>query len=272
MSQAAVPPSVEALLQKDGHWRELLSFIAGGAGPGASGMEIRLPWQAETAELLARHILCESGRACGVCPSCRSWTEEGHPDLLIAGAPGEPAPVEECRAKSGDLSLSPVVAPVRLLVFYAPEKMSPGAVNSLLKVTEEPPPCGRILSMMDKAAILPTLRSRLWMLSFYLEEKIDPLVPPSADSQWVAWLGAGEKRSAQEWYAMAHGYAAWLRGKGDLERSGQLRQLAETALATHLSASMWSDLLFLLLREEYPFEHVFDDFRQAALPGACGRR
>ena len=188
--------------------------------------------------------------------------------MLVAGEPDAPAPIDECRAKSADLSLSPVVAPVRLLVFYAPEKMSPGAVNSLLKITEEPPPKGHLLYMMDRGTILSTLRSRLWMLSFSVEEKIAPLSPPASQSEWLRWLKENEKNDVQKWYAMAHGYASWLCKNGKLERAGMLRQLAETALATHLSAAMWTDLLFLLLREEYPFEHVFDDFRQTALPGA----
>ncbi|MDY3868452.1 MAG: DNA polymerase III subunit delta' [Pyramidobacter sp.] len=263
---------IESLLGEDPHWQELLRFISGGAVPAALGLEIRLPWQEETAKFLARRILCDSGTACGTCPSCRAWSEGEHPDLITAGAPGEPATVDDCRAKSGDLCLRPVVAPVRLLLLYAPEKMNPNAANSLLKITEEPPPCGRLLYMMDRAALLPTLRSRLWMLSFSLEEKITPLEPPSGESEWLAWLEAGEKRTAQDWYAMAHGYAAWLCRNGDLTRAGMLRQLAETAMTTHLSSPMWSDMLFLLLREEYPFEHVFDDFRQAPLPGPCRRR
>ena len=162
----------EIFWQNDVHWHELLKFIARGSVPGSIGIEIRLPWQREVMLSLARRILCESGSACGQCPSCRAWVDAEHPDLLVAGEPDAPAPIDECRAKSADLSLSPVVAPVRLLVFYAPEKMSPGAVNSLLKITEEPPPKGHLLYMMDRGTILSTLRSRLWMLSFSVEEKI----------------------------------------------------------------------------------------------------
>ncbi|WP_296428586.1 hypothetical protein [Pyramidobacter sp.] len=258
----------EIFWQNDVHWRDLLKFIARGSIPGSIGIEIRLPWQREVMLSLARRILCESGSACGQCPSCRAWVDMEHPDLLVAGEPDVPAPVDECRAKSADLSLSPVVAPVRLLVFYAPEKMSPGAVNSLLKITEEPPSKGHLLYMMDRGTILSTLRSRLWMLSFSVEEKIAPLTPPASQSEWLRWLKENEKNDGQKWYAMAHGYASWLCKNGELTRAGALRQLAETALATHLSAAMWTDLLFLLLREEYPFEHVFDDFRQTSLPGA----
>ncbi|MGI6075275.1 MAG: DNA polymerase III subunit delta' [Pyramidobacter sp.] len=264
--------SLEQLLQNNEHWLDLLRFIKSGSVPGSMGIVMHVPWQRETALLLARHVLCETGTACGACKSCRSWVEDEHPDLLTAGEPDVPAPVEECRAKASDLSLSPVVAPVRLLVFYAPEKMSPGAVNSLLKITEEPPPHGHILYMMNKADILPTLRSRLWMLSFNIEEEIAPLCPPSKPSEWLEWLRANDKKDAQDWYAMAHGYAAWLCGQGRLERAGMLRQLAETAMTTHLSSAMWSDLLFLFLREEYSFENVFDDFWQATLPGIRGSR
>lgn len=259
---------IETFLQNNVHWRELLKFIAQGSIPGSIGIKIHLPWQREVMFSLAHHILCESGSACGTCKSCRAWINMEHPDLLIAGEPDAPASIDECRTKSADLSLSPVAAPVRLLAFYAPEKMSPGAVNSLLKITEEPPSKGHLLYMMDCSNILPTLKSRLWMLSFFVEEKIEPLMPPNSQAEWLHWLKENEKNDGQKWYAMAHGYASWLCKNGDLKRAGMLRQLAETALATHLSAAMWTDLLFLLLREEYPFEHVFDDFRQTALPRA----
>ncbi len=262
---------LEELLKNDEHWRELTDFIGRGAVPGSIGIEIAARWQEDVLRLLARRVLCENGDACGVCKSCRAWVDGAHPDLLIAGLPDTPAAVDECRAKGGELSISPVIAPVRLLVFYAPEKMSPGGVNSLLKITEEPPPRGRILYMMDRARILPTLRSRLWMLSFHVEEKTEPLRPPSTESEWLRWLQENEKNDVQAWHSMAHAYAAWLCRAGEFDRAASLRQLAEAALAAHLSSAMWSGLLFLLLREEYPFENVFDDFRQTPLPG-FGRR
>lgn len=255
------------LLQNNIYWQELIQFIKKGSVPGSIGIEISTPWQQETASLLAHYILCECGTSCGQCKSCSSWVADEHPDLLVAGEPDVPASVEECRAKASDLSLSPVVAPARLLVLYAPEKMSAGAVNSLLKITEEPPVHGHILYLMNKADILPTLRSRLWMLSFNVAENIEPIYPPESAAEWLQWLQNNDKKDAQAWYTMMHGYAAWLGKKGELERAGILRQLAETAMATHLSSAMWSDLLFLFLGEEYSFENVFDDFRQASVPG-----
>ncbi len=264
--------SLEIILANDAHWQELNDFIAHGSIPGSIGIEIKSALQEATVRLLAHRILCENGTACGKCHSCRAWVEDDHPDLLIAGEPDVPASVDECRKMAGELSISPVSAPVRLLVFYSPEKMSLGGVNSLLKITEEPPLKGHILYMMDKARILPTLRSRLWMLSFHLEEKVKPLQPPSSQEEWLLWLSENEKNDPQSWYSKAHAYAAWLCQVGDLDRAASLRQLAEAALASHLSGAMWSGLLFLLLREEYPFENVFDDFRQAALPGLSRRR
>ena len=266
--------SLTALLANSPHWRELTEAIQNGTVPGAIGIEIRSVWQEELLKELATRILCEHGTVCGECKSCRGWVEGAHPDLLIAGEPDTPAPVDECRRKSGDLPMTPVVAPRRLLVFFAPEKMSPGAVNSLLKITEEPPPHGHILYLMSKANILSTLRSRLWMLSFTPEENIASIQPPANQNGWISWLKEKEKYDANDWYAAALGYAAWLSQNGETAQAAQLQQLAETALTTHLSAPMWSDLLFLHLRGEYPFEHVFDDFRQAPLPGAghAGRR
>lgn len=258
---------LEEFLQKNDLWKELTDAVGKGRTPGAVGIVTHLPWQKDIVQKFASLALCENGTACGHCKSCSAWIHGEHPDLLVAGQPDEPASVDECRSKSADLSMSPVVAPYRLLVFYAPEKMSLGAVNSLLKITEEPPSSGRILYLMGKADILPTLRSRLWMLSLSIEESFEPLEPPSNKSAWHLWLRENGKKDADEWYAAACSYAAWLLKNGELVKASQLQQLAEVALTAHFSSPMWSDLLFLLLRGEYPFEYVFDDFRQTPLPG-----
>ena len=265
---------VTELFANSPHWRELTAALQNGTVPGSIGVEVRSIWQNDVMRELAGRILCEHGTACGSCRSCLGWVDGAHPDLLVAGEPDAPAPVEECRHKSADLPMSPVVAPRRLLVFYAPEKMSPGAVNSLLKITEEPPPHGHILYLMNKANILSTLRSRLWMLSLSVEENIMPVQPPTSQNAWISWLKENEKNDANDWYALALGFASWLCRNGETKKAAQLQQLAETALTTHLSAPMWSDLLFLHLRGEYPFEHVFDDFRQTPLPwaGHAGKR
>ncbi len=262
--------SLEDLLASEPQWGDLLSYLASGRpAPAALGLELPGPFQAQAAEMLARRILCHQGSACGSCPSCRAWVDGRHPDWLLAGSPGEAPPVELCRDLSSDLVLSPVTAPVRLLTVYGADKMNLSAANSMLKVTEEPPPRGRLLYLMSSGTILPTLRSRLWMLSFRIEEQIEPLKPPSSGEEWLRWLSEGEKRSVQDWYSLALGYSAWLRDQGKLQKAATLRQLAETALETHLSSTMWTDLLCLFLREEYLFEHVFDDFRQASIFRAC---
>lgn len=264
--------ALSRLLPQNRHWLEFSSAVASGAVPAAIGAEVRSVWQREFVQKCARVILCEHGAACGTCPACRAWAEDAHPDLLVAGEPDAPAGVDECRRKSSDLSLSPVVSPRRLLVFYAAEKMSLPAVNSLLKITEEPPPRGHILYVMNKADILPTLRSRLWTLSLNAEESVVRIEPPGDRSGWLRWLRGNEKNDVQSWYALALGYAAWYAGNGRFDLAAQLQQLAETAMTTHLSAPMWADLLFLHMRGEYPFEDVFDDFRQAPLPRPRERR
>ncbi len=260
---------LEDLLAQEPQWGDLLAYLASGRPiPAALGLELPTAFQGQASELLARRILCHHGDGCGNCPSCMAWVEGRHPDWLLAGSPGDAPPVELCRDLSGELMLSPVTAPVRLLTVYSAEALNPSAANSLLKVTEEPPPRGRLLYLMASGALLPTLRSRLWVLSFRLEERLEPLEPPQNGEAWLRWLSEGEKRNGQDWYAMALGYVAWLRNQGKAQAAAQLRQLAEIALTTHLSSAMWADLLCLFLREEYPFDHVFDDFRQASIFGA----
>lgn len=264
--------SLPELLSEDNHWLDLLEYLGSGHPvPAALGMELPLPFQAEAAEILARHILCNTGRACGTCQSCLSWAGGTHPDWIIAGAPDQPPSIDECRTFTEDLALSPVEAPVRLLTVFGTEKLNPSVANSLLKVTEEPPPHGRLLYLMSQGNILATLKSRLWMLAFRFEEHIEPQFPPVDDPSWLTWLAEGEKRTPQDWYTLAMGYIVCLRQKKRFKEAALLCQLAENAQSAHLSSAMWTDMLYLFLRGEYPFDHVFDDFRQASLFRACRR-
>lgn len=261
-----------SLLKDDIHWNRIAGAVESGSSPAALGVSIRESMQKDFMLMYAHYLLCETGTDCGVCDSCRAWVDGTHPDLIIAGEPGEPAGVDDCRSLSGDLTLVPVVSQSRLLVIFAPEKMSVGAENSLLKITEEPPIHGRILYMMDKPDILPTLRSRLWMVSFYPEEKIQPVTPPSSEPEWLKWLTANAKNDTAAWSALADGYITYYKNTGRYDKAAMLCQIAGVAEETHLSSTMWADMLFLFLREEYPFEQIFDDLRQTALPRSADRK
>ena len=184
------------------------------------------------------------------------WSGENHPDLIIAGSPGSPPGIEECRGLPGTLSSIPVCAPFRLAVIHAAEKLSLPAANSLLKITEEPPPRGRLLLLLEEDLLLPTLRSRSWCLRLPLEEVIDPLPPPATEEEWVSWLGSSSSGKVEGTLLNAARWSRWYALQGSFQKAWDLDSLIVLAQKTRLSAPMVADLLFLSIREDVPIENI----------------
>ncbi len=162
------------------HWRELarlgrlppVMLLQGREGIGKAGL---------LAALSALH-LCDVGTACGVCGSCKALQAGLHPEVLwLEGPDGNGRlPLESVQALQEHLSLSPAPpARFRLAVLVDADCMTHQAANSLLKILEEPPACGRILlSTSRPKAMLDTILSRCvkWRIA-----------PPEALAS-LAWL------------------------------------------------------------------------------------
>lgn len=219
----------------------------------------------EACREVVHRALCIEGTACGRCPSCRMWDGDRHPDLIDPAAEAKSFDIAMARQGRHDLALLPVAAPRRLLwVRRADELLTPVA-NSLLKVAEEPPAQGALLFTSQSFNLLPTLRSRSWLVAFPREEEpCEPL--PSADEldvRWAQWSSL----DAEAWAKKARALAQGAQAEGRTDLAATLSQLAHEGLAAHLSATMWADLIYLLLREDYPLEYLFDPLRQASIFG-----
>lgn len=162
-------------------------------------------WQLALAIAQAR--LCLSPRddasACGHCASCVQVHSFSHPDLLFAVPAalrperGLPAPLSEQKDDKKAKSLEILVddmrdmvqtfgltthgAHGRVAVVYPAEAMNATTANTLLKTLEEPP-AGTLFVLVahDRAALLPTVRSRCLAM---------PAPQASADEA-LAWLSA----------------------------------------------------------------------------------
>lgn len=265
--------SLEALLAADSRWSGLVEKMKQGGAVGLPPLWFRLSREKhfDMALRYAHLALCEEGRNCGVCRSCRSWDGLSHVDWLLLGEPEKPADVLDCRTLSAELSLSPVVAPLRLMNIWAADQLNVASANSLLKITEEPPERGRLVFFSESYELLATLRSRVWVLSFYEGMQIDAVTPPDNELQWQKWMADGEKRKNDDWKILADQYSSALTLQGHHDKAAALAEIAAVAAKGHLSSAQWADLLFLVLREEYGFEHLFGDLRQTSIFRASRR-
>ncbi len=260
-------------LEASVRWQKLAELIRGGRVPQALWLLASEGLAERAAEDYARRVLCLEGTNCGRCPSCRCWDGSTHPDWIVQQDAAKAMTIDECRQGALALGLAPVAAPYRLLTVWRADELLPPAANSLLKITEEPPPRGRRCFVSSTPNLSDTLHSRAWMLSLQGQDVSEPAEPPSSDAQWAEWFVQSAAKAAEEWQRETAGWAAWCQARGDLRRASVLSQISQTARNAHLSSSQWADLLVLIMREDYPCEYVFDDLRQASIfrPSRRGR-
>ncbi|MDR3354517.1 MAG: hypothetical protein LBO21_05720 [Synergistaceae bacterium] len=245
-------------------WADLSSSISGGGAPHALAVCMPPLYVNRFLGLYAKKVLCASGTGEDGCASCRAWREEEHPDMLILGRPGEPAGIDECMAFQSALYLKPIIARVRLGVIHSAENMSLPAANSLLKLTEEPPAGGRLLFIVERDSLIPTIRSRVWMINFTVPlQSLGEAGPPPLDpSGWAGWLERTRKLSLDELAASTDSWIMSLCGEEKWETAASIQNIMYLARLRHIPVSMVQDALYALLWEGIRFEHIFGDLRE----------
>ena len=116
---------------------------------------------------LARVLVCQNGKGCGDCPSCRKIDHNNHPDLHILDAEGASIKIDQIRQIQKDLSLRPLESEYKICLIDGAEWLNPAAGNALLKTLEEPQ--GKTLMILltgRPEALLDTIRSRCQRLPF----------------------------------------------------------------------------------------------------------
>ena len=241
-------------------WRGIQREFEAGDVPHCRAVSAPLAWHGALLDRLARLTL-------GIGPEAPSPVDVGHPDLLVAGSAeagigsGKAPDIAACRALSQDLTLRPVASARRLGVILAADRLLLPAANSLLKLAEEPPPHACILFLLEGADLLPTLRSRARFTALSAPLEVEAAPPPGDDRAWLTWLEEARAGDAMAVASQLASWSAWALAKGapwEAARMERLRLIAETR---NLAVPMLCDLLILALREELPFEHLFDDIR-----------
>jgi len=123
---------------------------------------------------LAKALLCENARerleACDQCPSCHQVDAGTHPDLFLAGRPGDNVelPIDVVRELCGQLALKPMRGGRKIGILEDADDLNDASANAFLKTLEEPPP-GSVLILVGGAAAetqLPTIVSRCQIVRF----------------------------------------------------------------------------------------------------------
>lgn len=98
---------------------------------------------------------------CGVCHTCLTAPLNGHPDVEIVRPEGLSYSVENARELVKSAAMSPTTAHWHVVVVEDADRLTPEAVNVLLKAIEEPPPhTVWVLCAPSVEDVLPTIVSR----------------------------------------------------------------------------------------------------------------
>lgn len=187
----------------------------------------------------------------------RSLSDGGHPDYLRCGSEGQPPGVDDCRNLCRDLSLCPVSAAWRVGVLFSADRLSLGAANSLLKMTEEPSPRARLLFLLDDGTLIPTLRSRCWNLNVAPSSEAASLLPPQTTDQWAQWFAV--PKGEEDPLLQLRGWTTELLDRGAAPLACSLESVRLVAERARLSEPMLQDLTYLVVKEDLPLEQIFGD-------------
>lgn len=117
-------------------------------------------------------ILCEDRMdgltPCAACRACRKMKSGNHPDFRIIRPDGSQLKIDQIREMQQQISYQPLEGPRKIYILANTEKMNVYTANSLLKTLEEPPAASTIILLTENLnTILPTIRSRSQILTFY---------------------------------------------------------------------------------------------------------
>ena len=134
------------------------------------------------AERFARHILCLNGTACDICPSCKSFLNNQHPDYIVfpsnqriaIGDDKDPAEFTVRWLQNRRLNYRPHLSKYRIILFPDASLINNEAESALLKSLEEPPAHSRFIFIVDDLTKLKqTIISRAICIPFrYLNKQV----------------------------------------------------------------------------------------------------
>lgn len=128
------------------------------------------------AEWFVNCSLCETGNACGQCPSCRMFARKEHPDYIIfpedrilIGDDKQPAPFTVRWLIRTRIMYPPFKSERRFILIPRADLIQNEAETALLKTLEEPPEHSRFIFLVEDLELLKeTIVSRAVSIPFHL--------------------------------------------------------------------------------------------------------
>ncbi|MEN8152663.1 MAG: DNA polymerase III subunit delta' C-terminal domain-containing protein [Acidobacteriota bacterium] len=139
----------------------------------------------------AKAINCKesSHDFCDSCKNCVDISKDIFPDLKILYPEGQFYKKEQISFLIEDNYRRPLTGEKKIYILNEAERMNESSANSFLKVLEEPADSSVfILITKNLTKLLPTIRSRCQILTFYSPSKVEI-------RQYLSKLGFDEKRS-----------------------------------------------------------------------------
>ncbi|WP_115718625.1 DNA polymerase III subunit delta' [Gallaecimonas mangrovi] len=196
----------------------------------------------QLADVLAQHLLCKNGVACGQCHSCQLFAAGTHPDFHRVVPEKGAIRVDAIRALIGPVYGAALMGGAKVVVMNEADALNINAANALLKSLEEPPDnTFWLLTSSQPGQLLPTILSRCQKLHIAAPEQ----------SLALAWLEGQDIKASVALLNRFHGAplaVSQALAAGYLEKVGKLQ----------------TDLVALETRRLYP-ETFADRWHKEAL-------
>jgi len=124
----------------------------------------------------AKHLNCESGSFCNICPTCSRIDRLEHPDVIIVPCSDDfistdTIKIDDVRLLQKEAIMKPVNAKYRIIAINYADRMTEQAQNSLLKILEESPQRTIFLLITDNIfGLLATIRSRCRQINYVFKK------------------------------------------------------------------------------------------------------
>lgn len=120
-------------------------------------------------------VFCQKNQRCGQCEPCLLLKANTHPDIHIVQPQevGHAIKIEQIRELIIECQHPPLIANHQLVLIEQADTLNINAANALLKILEEPSLTTHFILLLDNHQMLiPTIRSRAWLLSGLERESI----------------------------------------------------------------------------------------------------
>ena len=129
-------------------------------------------------------VFCQKKQRCGQCEQCLLIKENNHPDIHLVQPEqvGHVIKIEQIRDIIEVCFRTPLLADVQLIIIENADALNVNSANALLKVLEEPSlKTHFILLVENHQMLIPTIRSRAWVLHSPSSESIPDFNPQTIE-------------------------------------------------------------------------------------------